>query len=218
MDRLFARLRDLRQPRDYAEELREEQKKLNIIFYGALQFRHNEPIIGDTLNLQDIDPTTHLRRSVLLASGIENLRKGNLVIVSMNRLGVKGHKNAPFARGGVPGPEGTVQFFGFTIKNGDATGTGNFLGIVLNSESKLVKRVTTTVAEDGNEKQSLNMQRPEDIDEFYQVAFECAEAVILAESNYRIWQSGSLQGNILNQAALDSILDSVIAGRMPEEL
>ncbi|KXK27351.1 MAG: hypothetical protein TR69_WS6001000226 [candidate division WS6 bacterium OLB20] len=164
-----------------------------------------------------IDQATGLKRTVLLASGMQNISAGNLAIVPSCRIGLAIGEDAPFAFGPLTHDEANVelspdgiQFMNFSVEKGKRKATGTFLGVVVNSSYPLLKKLKPAYASNGT--MSLEITRQRDIDLFLQAAGESAEAVIAAERNFRNYTESGTAHDILTPAQIGTALDWVLWG------
>lgn len=195
---------------------RQDQSTKTIFWTGlALPLRKFE---GFDFALNDIDTETGLSRMVLLASGSQNIKEGNISLVSSSRLGLA-IQDEIFAIGSPTqlmgdheSPEGL--FFGFEVQRKKRTASGRFIGIIINSEHEGFKNMRTKHEGDDTE---LELQGEKAMGMFQEMSYQAVNAVIEAEKQLRRYQASDIRVDLLSQAQIDLALDWLAVGEKAYE-
>lgn len=142
--------------------------------------------------LRKVDEETGLALNVLLARSLDRLKKGELVVVTSNRVGIKGDTET-LAVG---------ESFHFTVQMGDSLrgkrrAEGDFIGIVLNVDSQAVRQ--------------LSKKGETDISGDLQVS--ALSALIDAEIARTKTEKAGENQNLFSQADVDRASDFVLFGK-----
>lgn len=193
------------------EKLHEDDQKSKTAFWAGVSLP-TRGIKGFEFDLNDIDPETGLTRMVLLASGLNNIQDGHLLLVSSQRLGLN-IDNSIFALGVYPQikPEqdaDNTQHI-FQVRRGKRRVNGNFIGVLLNTRHNALKYAKTVRDSDGS---TFELNGDRAIKGFYDMTYQSINAVIQAEKKLRDIQMKESAPTLMTQDELDYALDWLIAG------